>query len=1036
MSENMRLELNRCFSCLLMALAVLFSCDKDGGQEQERYDGGMVLPIEDGELSPLGDNLVVAYTSDSPWTLTVSDGTWLEASPMKGDAGTTEIMISASPNLNSDRASTLRFSSGGDSKSFVLSQDRAVLEIEEESVTFGWRKGSSGFSVNSNVEWQLELECENDGHFSVVYEGVDTGGATGSRYVIIKANHNNLSDLPDCAKVRLRPVKRNNKGEIMDAFISLSEELDILQEFLIFLVDDSREAPVLEPFSELGADYVRGEGENGNAVGHVVSRILKVTSEADWEMNQDEFGDDWGLNVEVLSEETVVKAGRNASEKTLEITVTKPNPFLAERSARLRFNVTDDPTAERTVDIRQAPYIFSLGAGEDVVFGNSSGSAEVSLSTSGPWNIYESGLPSWLAVSPASGTGDAVISVSAPGQNLSFVDLRHVLTVNSGLNAISANQVIRQDRFLFELEYPEIFDAPMSRLDLNAYTVYVTSSGPWTLDVASGSGDDGSGWLDVTGVSGEQCVREPVTVRATSVNPFRDNVREKRIVLASTLHRGEDGGYPSGAWKQMNFTQDIFRFDMIRDGNAFDNVGFAAYSTDPDSVDFRLRCSAPWRVESKPEWLTLDLTSGTGDTYPLVTMTAADNIYDSWNTVREGEVTIACDLSSDGSYSERKSFSVTQDSFVFGLSSSSAYNVGALNESAFDISVECTSGAAWRMAASSDASWIGIDTENHMGSGQVSFRPAQNGTLSLRTGTVVISSLVSGNIPDLSFTVSQDAYRFDGTALSFPEFSEINPGSETFMLDCMGPWSVASVPAWLTVSPQNGSGNTAVRLTPSKNLGAERTGNFTVNSTVGGVSHSKTINVSQRNYVFEEVSGFGTLEAGILEGASRDLKFICSGSWTASAIGSGVMIDRESGTGGRDNEENLHVGVSANYSLSSRTLSVIVRSSDDASKEARLSVLQPAYEFSLGSLTPFGHDGGRQEVSVNCTGEVSATASAPWVSSVSVSQGKLIVEVEKNTSDSPRTAVINVDSEHKQYNPLLSGTLTVSQSAEDKKETR
>lgn len=1019
--------------CFLLALCALFACDTDSGQ-QGQDSGGMLVPIGNEEISPLGDQLVVAYTSGAPWTVSVSDQSWLHVTPLRGNAGTTEITISADPNLDADRMCFLQFSSAGSPSIFTMTQERAILDIPVDSVRFGWQHGEMEFSVNSNVEWELTLDCENDGHFSVLYDGLSEGGATGDRNVKVTANYNNLSPLADEAIVRVRPVKRDNRGNVVDLPIDLTDELAVLQEFLVFLINDSRDDPDFEPFSELGANYIQGEGSGSDINGHIVSRSLTVTSEAEWEIDTDEFSG-WGLSVETMSEENVEMYGRQAVRKTLQFTVANTNPSFEERSASAYLRIADDLSAVRTVAVRQAPYRLDTGSLSDVNFDNFSGSEVVSLNTSGPWSINQEMLPSWLEVSPAAGVGNAFITVSAQSQNLAFDDLLYVLTFNSGLNDLTAQLDVKQDRFLFEIDYPEALAAPLSRLDTNTYTMYVTSSGPWTLDLISDSPDDDSDWLDVSSSSGEKCVREAVTLRANAINPFKDKLREKRVVLKSTLHDAGDGSLPDGALQQLQFTQDVFRFDMILNGDTFDNVDFSSYCPEPNNSTFIMRCSAPWRVESSPEWLNIDLKEGTGETYPHITITADDNVHSDWSHSRRGIVTIVCDPMSDGAYTDSKSFYVNQDAFEFSIESEGIYNVAVLNETTYGVSVNCTSGAGWRMSQSPESSWTGISVGNYNGSRTFSFCPQQNGNLSSRTASVTISSLVSDDIPALSFTVSQDAYRFNTKSETF-EFSELQAVTEKVALDCLGPWNVSSLPSWITVTPTSGSGNAQISVGPSSdNLGQERSGFFNVTSTVGGITHTKRVNVVQKDYVFDLISGFGDIAAEILTGASAQMKFRCSGSWTVVSTDNSIaQVSRGSGYGGRNNEETVNITVSPNYSLVQRNATVTLQSSDDGSKMSQVKISQPAYEFSVGTLSGFGYEKETQEVNFKCTGKATASSSASWVS-VSVSSGKLVVTAEKNTTDKDRSAEITVESEHKSHNSSLSTVLTVSQAAEPKKKT-
>lgn len=72
------------------------------------------------------------------------------------------------------------------------------------------------------------------------------------------------------------------------------------------------------------------------------------------------------------------------------------------------------------------------------------------------------------------------------------------------------------------------------------------------------------------------------------------------------------------------------------------------------------------------------------------------------------------------------------------------------------------------------------------------------------------------------------------------------------------------------------------------NTGDERSGSFKVYSKVGGVEHIKEISVNQKDFVWEITSDPGQIRHDALMKGSYEMKFKCSGDWTADVIGKEV----------------------------------------------------------------------------------------------------------------------------------------------------
>ena len=1027
------------FAAQLCVVSMLLSCSEDSSLQQGKGDMS-VLPIGDVKVHPLGDKFSVAYTSTTAWKVVCKDDAtgyspkWMDVpSETARKMGTSVLEFSVNANVEdgrSDRRCTVSFwdtSKNEKVKSFVISQDAVILEVDAESLDFGWKKAVKQLRVNSNVEWTLQVNGRNADKFDVEWESVDaTVDMAEEKVCELTTKTHNFSTDDLTAEISIRPVKRNNKGEDQ-AYVGLDTKVALSQDFLIFIVNDTvDELTYLNNFSELGQTYVSG-GEV-NAEEHVTEQTVTVVSETDWAFDTSKFSDDWGLEV-VRSAETekVYVSGREAVMTTLEIAVKSPNPALTPRDAMLELYVdAGDDKASRNLKVVQEGYQFEGILVGSETYENIGGERTIDVRTRGPWYIEEALIPEWLIVSPTSGIGNGTIALQTKGQNLNFTDNTGKITINSSLNTLSQPTDFKQDKFIFEVAGMDNFKNSFSRLDLTDHPVTVTSSGAWSLNISSASSDDGEDWLYVDNEQGETG-ETAVTFRAKSSNPDKDGERAKKVVIISDLHK-DMSPVPSEAVKEFEFTQDRFRFEFIKNNVEATGENFVAYKSSSNTYDFEMRCSAPWKVEDKPSWLTVSKESGDGTSYPMITVTASNNIATDWDQPREGKIVVLSDPEGNGAYSDRKELAFTQDAFVFKVVANKSYSVNALNTDSYDISINVTSGATWRLTPKD--SWAGVDNTSGTGNGQVAFTPLQNGTLSNRSTTMTITCPALNDSPQEVVTVNQSAYRFNSTAVTLPEFVELDAASLSVSVDCMGPWTLANCPGWLTVSPSSGTGNATLTVKPQKNTGAVRGPvTFNVKSVVGGVTHTKNITVSQRDYQWEAISNPGKLEATVLEGGSVGVKFKSSGAWEAATNKDFVTVTPTSGSGGRDVEQNVMLQVGANYFTNTQSALVTINSKDDSNLKITLNVSQPAYEWNVGKTSKaIDVAGGSVDATVKSTGKVKVdNATVPDWLEYKESSGKITFTAEKNETGAPRSAKITVKSEHFNYNNDLKGEIEVTQ---------
>lgn len=98
----------------------------------------------------------ISIESETPWTATVSDS-WITVNPDKGDAGKTIALIEVTPNTSvSQRMGSVLIRTGNSERIQISIVQRGLyIEAEQSSITFGSKIESKTLSVKSNTSWSV-----------------------------------------------------------------------------------------------------------------------------------------------------------------------------------------------------------------------------------------------------------------------------------------------------------------------------------------------------------------------------------------------------------------------------------------------------------------------------------------------------------------------------------------------------------------------------------------------------------------------------------------------------------------------------------------------------------------------------------------------------------------------------------------------------------------------------------------------------------------------------------------------------------------
>lgn len=1052
------------------------SCSKDS---QNQYGDDMTyLPISDLVIHPLGDVAHVSYTSETEWTVD-ADESWIHFSSEKGVPGTTTLKISVDPNIDIDRDAVITFWSGSKAMdSFVVTQNMAVLNISKDRFDLGWKKESHEFSVKSNIQWEIQLNGEKKDKFAVTSHELDKVAGKiekdfrpSEEVVTFEPNANNLSDEEDEVAITIVPVLVNGSGNKFelgeDVKEALTTTISISQDYLIFLINDSREDVTLGGFSELGEKYVE-EGKV-NMDEHVCSQKFTVVSEVDWKFDEAALAAVGGRLEEVAEPTDTTIDGRDAKVYTRILHMDEPNPTREVRPYDLKLWAEEDYEAARTVKVEQNPYVLDFDV-ESVSFVNVGETKTLKVNTTGPWKIENK--PEWLTVVPSEGVDSCEVKISAPERNLNFMDLHETLMLTSLVPEVYSELPAKQDAFIFKVEEDEAL-YKMSRLDMKDHEVKIISSGPWELVL------DGGSWLEIPGIQLDNgryyCDNgrdtTTIVIKAKSANPDTNKDRDMTCLIRSTLHKDSDKEWNGQDRHGFSIMQERFRFEIltsIDEESTFIPQTFASYRSGENTQSFYLKCSARWKITlekitSDENWLTFDKNEGSGEEYCTISMTATTNT-DKGD--REATVKVSADVNGDGVYDDERKIFVDQDGFVFDVTSSvvPTHTFGPWKAKEVEVYVNTVDGAGWEVESKDDYVKINgkgkEEMKTYKGEGESSFTfgPRDNGSTGFlsRDVTVTVTSKVSEETKTITY--KQDPYEFDSTPVTLTAFDEIssNNSSQPVEVKCSGDWTLENVPGWLEIKEGNtkvtkGSGNATLSFKAVMN-NVSLTSNEATVQVVSKVedanaTHTKNIKVSQNKYTWE-VDGMGgkTLQYDAVDDLdSYKIWVKSSGEWEFSFDNEEnefFTLSEKEGGPSIFSSTLVELNVMPNYTLDDRDVTITLKSvhaNENGELQDILIVKQEAYEYNVDvpkDGIKFTAEGGTKNVTVECSGgfdRVDVSSDGGWLSA-SISSGNLKIEAKSNDSkgSKAREGKIIIQSKDYKHNEALKTTIKVTQEAKKK----
>lgn len=281
-----------------------------------------------------------------------------------------------------------------------------------------------------------------------------------------------------------------------------------------------------------------------------------------------------------------------------------------------------------------------------------------------------------------------------------------------------------------------------------------------------------------------------------SVSPTKGNAGETEVTV-SVAHNASVNSRSGSAYFVINGTNSI-EVPITQEGIRFDvSTTDVAFSSATSTETLNITSNDTWEVKSKPDWISLNTMSGSGDA--TLRLTATEN---NTTTARQGELIIE---TTDGVISKTVALSQAAKTVEYG-----DVNISFGYASSSQTTSFITDGS-WSLTT--DDSWITVDKTSGAGNATLLITTEENMTTSPREGKITV--LIAGNTYTITvyqtckyLTLASSAFSFDATA-----------GSTSVSVSSNTTWnaSITEGADWITISPIAGNANATLDISVAEN---------------------------------------------------------------------------------------------------------------------------------------------------------------------------------------------------------------------------
>ena len=331
-----------------------------------------------------GGTKTITITAEAAWGIKTSDS-WISVTPSSGSAGSHMLSINVlENNSTSERSGYVYVNIGSSSKLQIpVVQKGLYIEVKPTSLSFSADAESKQLEISSNTDWSITSLPD--------WLTASSQSGKNSQTITLKSQLNTSAS------------SRNGKIIIEKQGQSLSAVVDVLQEGLNLSVDNNS--------LQFGAD--------------ASTQNIVINTLAGWTASCSEG---W----------ITLSQASGTGKSTLSISVEENNGDNY-RTGSVRILAGE---LNQTITITQQGKYFNITE-SDKTFTSKGGTLQISFSTNDSWTASVSDNASWLTLSSRSGSGDAVINITA-ADNASMKSRESMIVITPS-NGQGAKIGVKQD---------------------------------------------------------------------------------------------------------------------------------------------------------------------------------------------------------------------------------------------------------------------------------------------------------------------------------------------------------------------------------------------------------------------------------------------------------------------------------------------------------------------------------------------------------------------------------------------------------------
>lgn len=493
------------------------------------------------EIDAQGGSIEIALKSNGEWNINCP-AEWITISPMSGKGDVTLTLAAEANTTGEDRAAQIKAITRDNTASLIVTQGAVVqpplpqyyLNVSPRDFQCGSAGSEFVVEVSSNIDWMVTLP-------QWITSSVTDGSNDATVVLTVSPIDGEISDM--------------REAEVLFGSLLASDRVHVVQ-----TVD-----PVL------GIDVTP---KNLDFVCTGETKTVAVSTEDAWTASVDV---DW------------VTLSQTEGQGDAEISVTLgENPMYVQRQTIVIFTTAGGVQA--LLGIRQEaspdPHFLEVSPLE-FQFGKEGGTHEISVSCDTDWEFdLES---DWLSLSQLSGTGNAVVALTAQSNTLTEPRTKG-FSIKSGdlYYDLSATQAPGDNPLMVEFDVDTLFVVYTGGVQ----TLSLTSNTTWQLQASS--------WITLITSSGEGDASFDIAVDSNT-DP------EGRIGFVSAIHNGQEMASVTVVQegKPNILETDITELEVRPEGGSY---------------DIQVTANQSWTVNTDVEWLQFEPQSGFGNKILTITV--------------------------------------------------------------------------------------------------------------------------------------------------------------------------------------------------------------------------------------------------------------------------------------------------------------------------------------------------------------------------------------------------------------------------------